>query len=439
MTSSWKAITLAALVTVLASQSHGAIICPASVTQSGGDANDVFIGTADADRINGNGGNDTILGLGGNDCLNGGSFEDQVFGGTGDDNLSGEGGNDLLDGGPGDDDLNGGSENDTMYGGTGNDRLFGEGGGDFLDGGDGDDFLNGGSDNDTLRGGLGRDAVFGEGGDDTILVQAGDVPAGAEETLSGDDGFDTAALDFDPGPVTLPDFDVIDPGTHGTYHFRSIERIIIDRCGNGVVGPGEQCDDGNRGNGDGCDSNCTRTACGNRVVSAGEQCDDGNTVGGDGCDADCQREQCPNGKDANGECIPKDPGDPNTSQECAGSCDDGDNCTTDTCRNATCVSQPLPTLDRAICDVAELRASCVLELSHRKRLTRKLKKVTRILRLVKAGGAPSRLDRANRIVLAVQKRALKMVTTGKTRQDCSKAIDLRLVDLSAAVNTLRAK
>ena len=63
-------------------------------------------------------------------------------------------------------------------------------------------------------------------------------------------------------------------------------------CGNGVVDPsiGEQCDDGNRVDCDGCDRNCKLTACGNNIICPPEQCDDGNTTPGDGCDAACQIE-----------------------------------------------------------------------------------------------------------------------------------------------------
>ena len=59
-------------------------------------------------------------------------------------------------------------------------------------------------------------------------------------------------------------------------------------CGDGKVQSGaEACDDGNRVDGDGCDSNCTVTACGNGVVTAGETCDDGNALNLDGCNNDC--------------------------------------------------------------------------------------------------------------------------------------------------------
>jgi len=439
MKPSWNACTLAFLLTVFSVPAYADITCRGiAVTQQGGIEDDDFTGTAGDDRIETDGGNDTILGLAGSDCLNGGSFDDQAFGGDGDDDLRGEGGNDLLDGGDGDDFLNGGTNNDAVYGGNGNDTLAGEGGDDLLDGGEGDDFLNGGSNNDLLKPGPGLDRVFGSSGDDTIIVHSFDVPPGAEEKISGDTGFDTVVLDFEPEePITIsPDFEVVDPASQGTYKFTSIEAVVFDTCGNGVLGPGEECDDNNRANGDGCDFNCTRTRCGNRVVSGttGERCDDGNLIDGDGCDAECQREECENGKDENGQCIPDDPGN---NQQCSETCNDDDKCTTDRCQSGRCVFAALPTLDRAICDVNEIRANCSLELGQRKRLEKKLKKVLRILRLVKAGGAPSRLARANRIVGKVEKRALKMVLKGQTRADCSKAIDVRLVDLSSAVAALQ--
>ncbi len=86
----------------------------------------------------------------------------------------------------------------------------------------------------------------------------------------------------------------------------------IASCGNGTVDPGEQCDDGNLLNGDGCDANCRLegAVCGNGVLEAGEQCDDGNTNNGDGCNANCRLEV--------GGCVPP-------------TCNDNNPCTVDTC------------------------------------------------------------------------------------------------------------
>ncbi len=64
-------------------------------------------------------------------------------------------------------------------------------------------------------------------------------------------------------------------------------------CGNGIVEPGEQCDDGNQTSGDGCSADCkSNETCGNGVVDEdrGEQCDDGNHIAHDGCDSTCQSE-----------------------------------------------------------------------------------------------------------------------------------------------------
>jgi cysteine-rich repeat protein len=80
---------------------------------------------------------------------------------------------------------------------------------------------------------------------------------------------------------------------------RVVQRVtaaVIDaaapesRCGDGKVGFGEKCDDGNTLDGDGCDSNCTPTGCGNGLLSTGEECDDGNIQPGDGCDPSCHSE-----------------------------------------------------------------------------------------------------------------------------------------------------
>lgn len=73
-------------------------------------------------------------------------------------------------------------------------------------------------------------------------------------------------------------------------------------CGNGKIEleAGEECDGGNRVNGDGCSSVCLKEGskprssviaiCGNSVREAGEDCDDGNVLDGDRCSARCLNE-----------------------------------------------------------------------------------------------------------------------------------------------------
>jgi cysteine-rich repeat protein len=68
-------------------------------------------------------------------------------------------------------------------------------------------------------------------------------------------------------------------------------------CGDGVTDfiLGEECDDLNTSDGDGCSATCTVEAaptCGDGTldIDQGEECDDGNTAAGDGCDDACQLE-----------------------------------------------------------------------------------------------------------------------------------------------------
>ncbi len=63
-------------------------------------------------------------------------------------------------------------------------------------------------------------------------------------------------------------------------------------CGNRVVEPEEQCDDGNQVAGDGCSVDCrSNETCGNGAVDLDEECDDGNLLSRDGCDSRCLVEE----------------------------------------------------------------------------------------------------------------------------------------------------
>jgi VCBS repeat-containing protein len=101
--------------------------------------------------------------------LRGGAGNDIVIGGAGNDVLDGGGGNDLLLSGAGNDRLTGGSGSDILLGGFGNDVLKGEDGSDILLGGSGDDCLNGGNGSDILIGGPGDDGLNGGSGSDVVF------------------------------------------------------------------------------------------------------------------------------------------------------------------------------------------------------------------------------------------------------------------------------
>lgn len=67
-------------------------------------------------------------------------------------------------------------------------------------------------------------------------------------------------------------------------------------CGDGVVDPGEACDDGDANSDtapDACRTDCTLPRCGDGVADMGEACDDGNRFGGDGCTPACEAESGP--------------------------------------------------------------------------------------------------------------------------------------------------
>ncbi|MEE2834951.1 MAG: DUF4215 domain-containing protein [Myxococcota bacterium] len=67
------------------------------------------------------------------------------------------------------------------------------------------------------------------------------------------------------------------------------------RCGDGTVDPGEQCDDGNLLDGDGCSVDCLEATCGDGVVQDGEECDDRNSSDRDGCLSGCRLARCGDG------------------------------------------------------------------------------------------------------------------------------------------------
>ena len=103
-----------------------------------------------------------------------------------------------------------------------------------------------------------------------LLLVAGGCAHGASDPQEPDSG-----PPFDWTEVVLPPF--------------------VSGCGDGLVDPGESCDDANDDESDGCVDCRWPTLCGDGVRQGAETCDDGNRVNGDGCRASCEVEECGDG------------------------------------------------------------------------------------------------------------------------------------------------
>jgi cysteine-rich repeat protein len=99
---------------------------------------------------------------------------------------------------------------------------------------------------------------------------------------------------------------------------------LENRCGNGSLEPGEICDDGNIDPAEGCRADCqAEVGCGNKFIDPDEDCDDGNELSGDGC-YECLTEVCGNGRVDPGESC--DPPNTNPDNYCSESCEFNGEC-----------------------------------------------------------------------------------------------------------------
>jgi cysteine-rich repeat protein len=115
----------------------------------------------------------------------------------------------------------------------------------------------------------------------------------------------------DPGDCCAPDCIIEPPGDpclENSGQCNTNGDCVLAVCGDGIlISPPEECDDGT-GNSDtepdACRDDCTLPACGDNVVDTGEQCDPPNTTT---CNENCQF-QCGDGElDPGEDCDPPDP------------------------------------------------------------------------------------------------------------------------------------
>ncbi len=125
--------------------------------------------------------------------------------------------------------------------------------------------------------------------------------------------YETISATFTTGPaqttalIEFTNSTMSDPGNDSVLDSISVTgpSVCNPPCGDGILGMGEACDDGNMVSGDGCSASCEvedgyacmgepsmcEPLCGNGTLDAGEACDDGNMVSGDGCSAVCLDER----------------------------------------------------------------------------------------------------------------------------------------------------
>jgi len=162
-------------------------VAAVSIEITGIDNDDVFRGTAKADKLRGGAGEDSLYGLGGRDDLFGGAAADVLKGGGGADRLYGQGGGD---------------------------RLQGQGGGDLLRGAGGDDWVNGGGGKDAVYGQRGDDTLKGGSGRDEFHFKRGD---GRDVVLDWTDGKDE--IHIDRGATSFAKLDIEQKGKHAFIEY----------------------------------------------------------------------------------------------------------------------------------------------------------------------------------------------------------------------------
>ncbi|PJE64255.1 MAG: hypothetical protein COU90_03720 [Candidatus Ryanbacteria bacterium CG10_big_fil_rev_8_21_14_0_10_43_42] len=145
-------------------------------------------------------------------------------------------------------------------------------------------------------------------------------PSLSNWSCSVHEAFDSFPPDFLPLAIArntngAGEIDFADGSRGVPYIIARDEELSPIKCGDAILDPTEECDDGNTDPGDGCSTTCKLEFCGDGVITdvLGEECDDGGTLPGDGCSPTCTLEpfcgdgvtdageECDDGNNANGD------------------------------------------------------------------------------------------------------------------------------------------
>lgn len=133
----------------------------------------------------------------------------------------------------------------------------------------------------------------------------GDLDADAGDIADGEDETETTHTETDGGSESdtaeeLCGNGIVDPdeqcdnGAMNGGGLICTPECLINVCGDGYAFSDglEECDDGNRNDTDECVEGCKAATCGDGFVQSGaEGCDDGNTADGDGCSSECTEQK----------------------------------------------------------------------------------------------------------------------------------------------------
>lgn len=147
---------------------------------------------------------------------------------------------------------------------------------------DGDDTANSGSG----ASGAGSAGSSASGPDDDDDDDNGD------EGSSGGDTDGVPGADGSCGDGVVQPGESCDQGEANAESGSCKEDCTENVCGDGALGPGEGCDDGNLEDGDTCTSSCALPNCGDGILDEGEACDDGNAADDDACTSTCVEASC---------------------------------------------------------------------------------------------------------------------------------------------------